>query len=467
MPFIPLREKPFKNVDSIGNSVAIEDFIDADKDDFYNNKKRKGLLEFVDLGTGLPIDGIFNPIDTNVVVAFSNGTPYKVIENGTVTEITGESLNAGTPVKMADFSTAGYFCNNSSIMEWDYSTVVNTFLDDPSAPTDATHLGFLNQYLLALEADSQQFAWSDVDDPEQWLGEFAQAESRPDKLVALLVAFDEIFLPGTRTIEHWGSTIDPSAPFQRIASTTTERGSLSPYTFAQVDNSFMFLDEERRVIRMRGREPQIISNPFDAEFQNIETVSDAIGIHFNAEGDTKYLITFPTADVTYVYDYKLDFWAKWSEWIEVSGTRQRWLGNCGVLVPSWRKYLVGSKTDGKIYYASSEYDTDDGENVQTEIITGRIDWGTSQRKSCKKLRIHLKRGIGGLATSFTMVVNYRDNGSTEWKTDKNINLGIAGDEDSYFTLRNLATYRDRQWRFRVTSGNKTLLVSAEETFTVI
>jgi hypothetical protein len=327
-------------------------------------------------------------------------------------------------------------------------------------------VGFIDQYLLALNEGTQMYSWSDTGLPEVWLGEFTSAESRPDKLVALLTAFGEIFLPGTKTIEHHADSQDPAAPFIRIPGTITERGSLSPYSFVQVDNSFMFLDEERRVIRMRGREPQVISNPFDSEFQDLDSVEDAIGMHFNAEGDTKYIITFPTADKTFVYDYKLDFWARWSEWVESKGIRRRWLGNCGVLVPSWKKYLVGSKTDGRIYFASKDHEDDAGNNMQTEIITGRIDWGTSRRKSSNRLRVKLKRGTGGLSSSSDMIMNFRDDGKTQWSHDKVVNLGKAGDEETYKTFRSLKTYRDRQWRFRISSGN-TLLVSAEEDYSVL
>lgn len=466
MPLLPLKEKPYANIDSVGNSIAIEEFNDADKDDFFNNKKRKGLLEFVSLNTGYPIDGIFNPIDSGIVCAFSAGRLFKITENKVVTEITGATINGGTPVKMADFGTAGYFCNNSKILKWNYADSTCSLLTDAQAPTDATHLGFIDQYLLALKKDSQRFDWSDVGTPDSWLGEFASAESRPDKLVALITAFGEIFLPGSRTIEHWADSGDPAAPFQRIPGTITERGSLSPYSFAQVDNSFMFLDEERRVVRMRGRDPQIISNPFDKEFQNLDTISDAIGIHFNAEGDTKYILTFPTENKTYAYDYKLDFWSKWSLWNTYKARRDRWIGQCGVLVPSWNKYLVGSKVDSKIFTASKNYDDDNGTTINTEIITGRIDWGTSKRKSCTKLRVKVKRGVGGLADTKKLIINYRDNGETQWKPDKVINLGIAGDNKSYRTFRNLKTYRDRQWRFRISSG-ELLLVSAEEDIMVI
>jgi hypothetical protein len=465
MPFLPLKEKPYKNVDSTGNSVAIEDFFDADKDDFYNNKKRKGLALFTDLGTGKQIDGIYNPIGTDIAVAFSGGRTFKIQDNATITEITGATLNSNIPVKMASFGDEGFFCNNSSIMQWVYATNTGAFLTDVSAPTNATHLGFLDQYLLALRSNSQRFDWSDTGTPTSWLGEFASAEARPDNLVALLAYFGEILLPGTKTIEHHADSGDPAAPFQRLRGTVTERGSLSPYSFAQLDNSFMFLDEERRIIRLRGREPQVISNPFDSEFQNIQVINDAIGIHYNAEGDTKYLITFPSENKTYAYDYKLDVWSRWTTWDEAKGIRDRWLGNCGVLVPTWKKYLVGSKDDGKIYEASGNYHDDNGNVIQSEIITGWIDWGTSYKKSCNMLRVHVKRGTGGLNTSSKLLVNYRSNGETDWSSDKVIDLGIAGDNESYKEFWHLATYRKRQWRFR-TIG-ELLLVSAEEEFTVV
>lgn len=465
MPLLPLKQKPYANVESVGNAVAIEGFYDADKDDFFNNKIRKGLVELLDLNTSKQIDGLFNPLDSDIVVAISDGKIFK-IEASTYTEITGATLNSGIPVKMADFGDTGYFCNNSRIVKWTYADSTCSYLTDPQAPTDATHLGFIDQYLLALKNNSQRFDWSDTGDPDTWLGEFASAESRPDNLVALITAFGEVFLPGTKTIEHWADTGNPIAPFQRIPGTMTERGSLSPYSFVQVDNSFMFLDEERRVIRMNGRDPQVISNPFDSEFQSLIKISDAIGMHFNAEGDTKYIITFPTDNKTFVYDYKLDFWARWSYWDELSGTRDKWIGNCGVLIPSLKRYLVGSAIDGKIYIASKDYNDDAGNTINCEIITGRFDWGTSNRKSSTRLRLKIKRGIGSLSESKKLIINYRDNGKTEWSHDKVIDLGIAGDNESYHTFRNLKTYRDRQWRFKLTSGDL-LLVNAEEDLKVI
>lgn len=470
MPLLPLKEKPFTNVESIGGTVTFEKYYDAAKDDFFNNLKRKGLGEFVDLGTGKKVDGLFYTNNQNFVSAFSDGRLFKIDEFGAVTEITGATINTGTKVTYADFGNVGFYANNSKILKWTYSNPTCSHIADAQAPTNATFLGFLDQYLLALKANSARFDWADTANPDNWLGEFATAESRPDNAVALIAAFGEIFIPGTTTGEHWADSGNPVAPFQRITGTITERGSRSPYSVVQTDNSFFFLDSQRRVIRMAGRDPQVVSNPFDRDFQSMDVIEDAIAMDYNAEGDTKYVITFPTSKRTFAYDYKLDYWAEWSFWNEAKAIREHWIGNVGAYCSLWNKYLVGSRVDGRIYTASREFTKDGDNTVATEMWTGRNNWGTDKRKVTQKIRFKVKRGDGlnGLNPSTTpkLFISKRDNGNTAWSTEKLIDLGISGDTEFYKTFRRLGTYRDRQWRFRLTDGPLTL-VSAEEDFRVL
>lgn len=474
MPYLPLKEKPYTNVDSVGNPMAFEKFIDADKDDFLNNIKRKGLEYFVDLNTDYPVDGLFYIKNKSVVMAVSKGRLYKISEDGTVeaTGNFGDLLNSGINVSFADFGEYGYFANNSKIVRLNYDTNLSAFIPSDKSPNDATFIGFLDQYLLALRANSARFDFSDTGLPEEWRGEFAVAESRPDNAVALFTAFGEIFIPGTSTIENWADTGNATIPFQKMTGTLTERGSRSPYSVVQIDNSYIFLDSERRVIRMAGRNPQVISNPFDNEFQNMNIVEDAVGINFNAEGDTKYIINFPSEKRTFVYDYKRDFWAEWSTWNTVIERREHWVGNVGTYCELWNKYLIGSRNDSKIYIASKEYPDDDGEPINTEMWTGRINWGTDKRKASVKMRLKLRRGPGiADPTSDPIVtpkllVSKRDNGDTEWSTDRVVDLGLPRDTETTVILRRLGTYRDRQWRFKICEGQMTL-VSAEEEFEVL
>jgi hypothetical protein len=465
MPYLPLKEKPFRNVESIGNTSGIDYFMDAVKTDYMDTRSRQFLSGptnnyFCDLGTGSGVDGVSYSRREDVAFAISAGRLFKITESGTVTEITGTTLSSGIPVSMADFGDTVYLCNNSRIVEWPYSSASSSYISDADAPTDATHVAFLDSYLVALRRNSARFEWAEADNPDSWQGEFATAESRPDNAVALLGNFGELFIPGEDTSEHWTDSGDLAAPFQRIPGTITERGCSAPYSVAQVDNSYFFLDTERRVIRLAGRQPQVISNPYDAEFQALSAVSDAIGMHFNANGSTLYVITFPTAERTFFYDYKLDYWGEWSYWNGRS--RDAWLGNCGVYIDTWNKYLVGSRLDGKIYLASYDYLSDGGQDQITEIWTGNINWGTDKRKECSRLRLKLKRGAVSVGSAEPVLrLSWRDDGKTTWSPEREVSLGISGDTEFVQTFRRLGVYRSRQWRFRI-NGAALTLVSAEE-----
>jgi hypothetical protein len=462
MPFLPLQQKPFKNIESEASPQAFEQFVDMVKDDFLSNKTRPGLGgnnndSFADIGTSIGVDGLFYVRNANIAAAFSGGRLFKITNVGVVTEITGATISTGTPVTYAEFGTAGYFCNNSAILKWTYANNTCSLLSDPQAPTDATHIAFLDSYAVALRANSQQFEWSAVDDPDNWDGSFAQAESRPDNAQALHSHFGELFIPGTSTTEFWTTTGSSASPFQRFTGTSHERGCIAPYSVTQIDNTYFYMDNERRIIRLTGRSPQIISNPYDIEFQKLGVVEDAIGMSVNANGLTLYVLTFPTSQRTFFYDYKLDYWGEWSYWNTTNVERDHFLGQHGVYMDSWNKYLVGSRIDGKIFCLDDTYSTDEGGILLSEMWTGRINWGTNNRKSCLKLKIRLKRGLG----SGELFVYHRDNGKSAWSNPYEIDLGELGENEDVVTLRRLGTYYDRQWRFTCTG--QTTIISAEET----
>lgn len=461
MPFLPLNEKPFKNIESEASPRAFEQFVDMLKDDFMANKSRPGLKTYVDLGTDSPIDGVFYVRNANIVAAFSAGRLFKFDTNKIVTEITGATISTGTPATYADFGTVGYFCNNSAILKWTYANNTCSLLSDPQAPTDATHIAFLDSYAVAVRANSQQFEWSAVDDPDSWDGSFAQAESRPDLAVALHSHFGELFIPGTSTTEFWTTTGDSNTPFQRFTGTSHERGCIAPYSVVQIDNTYFYMDNERRIIRLTGRSPQIISNPYDREFQKLGVVSDAVGNSVNANGTTLYTLTFPTAQRTFFYDYKIDYWGEWSYWNSADVERDDFLGRHGVYMDNWNKYLVGSGLDGKIYELDDTITTDDGGAIISEMWTGRINWGTNRRKSSRKLKLRVKRGAG----AGKLFMCHRDNGLSAWSSPYEIDLGETGDTESVVTRRRLGTYEDRQWRF--TATGKVTIISAEEEFALV
>ena len=106
MPLLKLNTPPYYNNDQIANSL--------DPDDIFNVHlagvpqvglsvaRRPGLKDFADTATGVQGDGLFYWEAKNLLVAVSGGSVFTVSSTGVCTDITTDSLVAGTPVTFAD-----------------------------------------------------------------------------------------------------------------------------------------------------------------------------------------------------------------------------------------------------------------------------------------------------------------------------------------------------------------------------
>jgi hypothetical protein len=467
-----LKAKPYRNLDESAQ-VGIARFYDAAKNDAMGNERRPGLggptsNRFVDLGTGKAVDTVYEWEHQGWIVAISGGRVFKVVANGAVTEITGATLLEGKPATFADFGTSLYMANGGRIIKWTATNVTCAYIADPDAPATVTHIGFIDQYLIALDAGSDQIHFADVAAPDTWLGEFFTAESLKDKSQALHIAWREIVIFGSKSIEYWGSTGNATAPFQRFEGSNTERGCIAPYTVQQIDNTWFFLDHERRVVKLAGRDPQVVSNPFDSELQKMDTVSDARGLHVHPNGETFYVLTFPAEGRTFAYDYKRDVWAEWSYWNNDTGSRDAFLGQTSCYMRTWNKHLIGSRTDGKVYYTSKSYHQDGGNPAMWEVWTG---WeGNGDWRFVAELMLKIRRGDGAALTTPEPILElyYRDRNANpnddeaQWIGPKHVNLGQLGEMDHVYRIRRLGRYRTRQYRFRCAENVPIVLSEAAE-----
>lgn len=459
---LPLDAKPYLNIDDPVQQ-GINRFLDAAKDDLSCNIRRPGLGGasgyFVDIGSS-PVDSIIEWESQGWAAAVAGGKIYKVTSAGGVTEITGATLGIGTPVYAVDWGSSLYLANGGRIIKWAATDITCAYISDADAPVGVSHVAFYDQYLMGLQSNSEQFWWSDVNAPDTWTGQYASAETRRDKVVALHTGWDEITLFGAATIESWYNRGD--APFVKKVGVTVERGCIAPHSIQMIDNAYFFLDHERKVVRLSGRQPTIISNPFDNEIQALTTISDCRGLHVHCDASTFYVLTFPTEGKTYAYDYKRDIWSEWTYYNTMLGGRERWLGNCSCYMRAWNKHLVGSRLDGKIYYASRNYYQDGSAPMVFELWTGQL--GTGQYRSVAELLICLRRGtMVAPAIDPFLLLYYRDNGSTQWIGPRHIHLDKAGGTEIITVLHQLGRCRTRQYRFVCSENMPVCLVGGKET----
>jgi len=465
MPLLPIdiNGALFSNVKDVSRNVLAESRRDVLKDFSGSTYQRPGLVEFSS-GMQGGCDGNFYWRSKDRVYSVFGGALYSIDQNGVNTQVASSVglFNIGTPVVIKEASRPTrklFMANGGRIVEFDGTTA--QYLTDPEAPTQVTHPAILDTYLIANNLlEPERVEYSEVADPTSWIGEFVSAEGEPDSLRAIEVGWREITLFGESTIEHWYN--DGVSPFSRLEGSMIQLGTLSPYSIVQADNGWFFLDSSRRIMKILGRQPQIISQPVNDVFGSIVDVSDAQGETITQNGCSLYLIR--VGDRTLAFDYALNEWvSEWGNFSVAQDKYTRFIGQHFINVEPWNLTLCGDYTGDKLYSLDFDATQDNGEILRPAWRTGQIDHSTGVEKRSNELKIRLQRGDGTPGGEEpVMYVRWRDNGSKVWSNYREIHLGFTGDNDMYRSIFMLGSYRARQYEFSCTENVPITMVSVQE-----
>jgi hypothetical protein len=289
-------------------------------------------------------------------------------------------------------------------------------------------------------------------------------EAQFDLLQAVAVSDLELFLVGQKTLEVWFN--DGATPFARTSQGFVQRGTIAPYsfTYCAADASFYWLDNNRHVVKLQGRTPVPVALTMTKYLQEFSTVTDATGDYLEITGRPYYVLSFPTEGKCLALDLTRGAWCRWGYWNSSTATHDRFRGNCFCLAPGWNFALVGDRANGKIYkFGATAYD-DDGDDLVSLLRTAHYNHGTeAKRKYCNGLYVRLKRtNVVTLDETPDLIVRYRDNGATPWKSDRTITLQQVGKTEFRGKLTRLGSYYSRQWEFSLSDPYPLCLVSVEE-----
>jgi hypothetical protein len=297
-----------------------------------------GLRWLNTVGTG-PIRGIRQATNGDIYVV-SGSTVYLVAPGDFAGTALG-NITAGltTPVSTQD-NGLDLIIVDGSANGWDVTLSDNFFQQvvDPNAMfSGGDKVDFLDTFLIFNQPGTPNFYKSGslavTFDPL----DFAAKEDYPDLLVTLCVAKREIWLLGELTTEIWydagaTDTAAGSFPFAEVQGVFVDHGILAKYSVATYDNSLFWLTSDRQgqgfVIMGAGYQTKRVSTyAIEAELSTYPTLSDAIGFTYLLGGHAFYVLTFPTADKTWVYDIGTQLWHQWA-WIDGNGAEHRHRANC-------------------------------------------------------------------------------------------------------------------------------------------
>jgi hypothetical protein len=452
--------------------------MDVIKDTLGSTIRRPCLSVF---SSGFPkaVDGHFYWKSKNLVYGVSDKNLYSMGSDGVVSLVDSDLFEDNKHVSWTESSdytlvTPGairklFVTNSGRIVAYD--GISTSKLNGANDPIKSSHIAMFDSYLLSnelsLEKYDESILFSKVADPITFEGAFFSAENKADKINALHTAWNEIMITGFNSIENFYN--DKVTPFATIPGSSVESGTLSPWTIKKVEQSYIYLNSDRRVIRLDGRAPVQISDQINDLFEGDIDYENAEAEIYSYKGKTLYLITIN--DRTFVYDYFLNEWVgEWGSWNKQTAKYGKFKARNFLNVKPWGKTLCTDKDSGIVYEINFDVNRDIGEEVRSSVITGNVDHGTGREKRSNELRFKLKRG-NVERTSVDqaepkMLVRWRDNGSRTFCNYRDVYLGFNGEDEFFYSIFDLGTYRSRQYEVVCTDDTDFVISELEEDVTL-
>lgn len=474
---IPITPNLYTNIEETSLDRVSAEAINLWVNDADCPIKRPGLQLKWDLGTNYSISGIYWWEAKNILIFAAGENLWKVLALDDIPSlIPGAKLKGGRKPTFCDNGNYLIIADGGQMLLWDGVSSIK-YIPSADAPQYVSHVCLMNQHVIANQLNSGKFYFSGYNtttgefDPATWNAlDFATAENKPDKITGLFQAWQELLLVGTSTIEFW--RYDGETPFSPLTGLVLNHGTIAPYTFKFLENSWIWIDEQRYIRQLAGRETKIISTPIDNLIRKNTNISNSTAEVILVNGKLLYLLNLGGEDFTLIYDSTKDRWFKWAIWDTNNGVYKKWYINSAVYVPIWNKTLIGSCYDSKIYSIDSSY-LDDAENkIRVLYRTGHLSHNTTSRKRSNKLLLKLHRGRvnkqedaqNPLDTNdeTTLMIRWRDNGSSKWSEEIHVSLGRQGETEFIQQLNRLGIYRTRQYEFSLSDRVPFVLADIEE-----
>lgn len=375
-----------------------------------SNGTSGGGAVYVVSGTTLyALDGNFVATSLGAV---NGSAPFSMIQNGDQLAIFGNgqgtsySVAAGRASITMPFSSTG--------------TIIASYQDG---------FGFIHQPGLNLIFQSDSL------DLTSWPAlNVASASGDPDRVVALAQTHRELYVIKQFETEIWTNQGTSPFAFGRLDGPYIEAGCIAPQSVAKLGESLIWLGQNSEgsgvVVQVDQFRPNRIStHTLESEIQGYATISDAIAYGYQYGGHEFYVLTFPTANLTWVYDkttselLKTPFWFQWLTH-DLGGNFIRHLSNCFAI--GYGFPLVGSYLDGTIYKLDPTA-MQDGTFQRQWLRTWRaLPKPSPEPAEFRSLTIDMETGATGTIGSPSVRLRWSDDGGHTWSSYLIASVGSLG-----------------------------------------
>lgn len=405
-------------------------------------------------------------VHNNELYVVSGTTLYRIAEDATSTSIgtiagSGFVRMASNGVELVIINNPdGYLYANGSLSQMNKVEFTDFGAKD---------VGYIDGFFVYIIPNGQTFFASEyfqdagglyVDAGTILPLNFDLAIGAPDKLVALMIDHRQIFLFGTDSIEVWYTAGGDGFPFQREQNGFIAVGCGAALSPTSADNTLFWLDNTRIARRLVDITPQRIStHAIEQIWREYDRVDDAYGFSYSFEGHLFWVLTFPTANATWVYDIATGEWHERSS-RDASGRDAAWRVACHCYC--YGKDIVGDSRSGRLGIIDPEVYTEWGELMRMEWIYPSV-YAEGRRAFHKRLQIEFEAGVGlttGQGMDPQVLLYVSDDGGTTFDAVPSRSIGKIGQYRYRSIWNRLGSSDDRVYKAAVSDPVRVTVVDS-------
>jgi hypothetical protein len=414
-----------------------------------------GHSSFASVGLG-PIRGMHRMDDVLYVV--SGAGVYKVATNGAGTLLGSLNTSIG-PVYMADNGSQLVITSGTDAYVATSTTL--TLIGDVDLP-DISTVAYMDGYHIFGRSGTGQFYISAISDATSYDAlDFATAEGNPDDLLRVWVDHQQLWLIGSSSMEVWSDTGAALFPFERLPGAVIDRGTAAAASVAKLADTFAWLGDDLIVYRAEGYQPvRISTHPVEQAIAGYSAVSDAIAFSYSMDGHSYYVLTFPTALATWVYDASTGLWHERDSRVSAASIG-RWRATC--YAKAYGKHLIGDYSTGTVWELSTSVYAEASESLVRTIQCPPL-YSEGKRAFMYSLEVDMEVGVGlasGQGSDPMVMLQWSDDGGRTWSAEitagMGTSIGAIGEYRTRVTFNRLGSFRQRTLRLSVSDPVKCVI----------
>lgn len=313
---------------------------------------------------------------------------------------------------------------------YDLATNILTLI----AGLTATMGGMLYGYFVAFDITNSTIRISDLFDGLTWdPTQFAQNSISQDNWKSMLVTpYGQIFLPGAQTGQFWFNAGTFPFPFAPDPAGLIEEGIAATFAIKQAGKSAVWLSTNKnggyQVMRAQGFSPKRIStHALEDEIARLAVISDALAETYEDRGHSFFILTFPTAQRTMVYDFITNQWHDRGTWISEENEFHYWrpVFHCF----AFNKHLMADRESNVLYEMDITFTLDvEGREIVRQRQAPAIE-NQDGRISFPKFEVLLETGLGlgsGQGSNPLVMMQKSNDGGQTWSSERMESAGRMG-----------------------------------------